>query len=74
MRAEGRAGEVAVHSPSAITPTIRGMKCPPIKMGRTFRPLERGIKVKDITINGSGYIVEKASGTMTLRGQKILQN
>ena len=32
------------------------------------------IKGKDITVNGSGDIVEKASGTMTLKAQKILQN
>ena len=32
------------------------------------------IKGKDITVNGSGDITEKASGNMTLKAQKILQN
>jgi len=32
------------------------------------------IKGKDITIDGSGEIVGKASKNMTLKGQKILQN
>jgi len=32
------------------------------------------IQGKDITINGSGEIVGKASKNMTLKGQKILQN
>ena len=32
------------------------------------------IKGKDITVDGSGEIVGKASKNMTLKGQKILQN
>ncbi len=32
------------------------------------------IKGKDITIEGSGRIAAKASGELTLRGSKVLQN
>jgi len=58
--------------------TINATDTITIKVGSASITMQKDgtvqIKGKDITVNGSGDIVGKASGNMTLKGQKILQN
>jgi type VI secretion system secreted protein VgrG len=61
-------GEILISSDKEIT----------LKCGSSSIVMKKDgtitIKGKDITIKGSGKISAKASGNMTLKGQKILEN